>query len=246
VCNPEEEQMSDLEQAVTAGLERDRSLVRGRQMVIEPAAPTACDTCPWRIRNHLAPPLHKGRRTPATFYTPEARARMWSHWSEDGAGLAGGYRPGCHHQRDEGIERWCAGGDSILQRELLRWWVAGRSRHTFATLTGLEAIHQVLGAVLGVFIGFDHDGHITDDDGTVVRIDLGAGTADVVEPRFDGQPLTLEHVARLAHPGVADPSVGCEATGLPTAAERATWRRLNLGAGWRTGPGRGRTIGIAR
>jgi hypothetical protein len=134
--------------------------------------------------------------------------------------------------------RWCAGGDALQQRELARWWLAGRSARAFAALAGADAIRQILAGVVGIFVGHDESGAIVTEGLTLDP------SGECLRPHVHGRPLDLEEVAPLMHPGVADPGIACEATSPLTPEELAEFRRLDLGAGWKDGPGRGTTIGL--
>jgi hypothetical protein len=221
-----------------------RALQAGRTVTIAPAAARACETCPWRIANQETPPLDDPKAvSDASYYTAEGRRVMWESWL-DGGSVRDGCRLICHRAATPTESRWCAGGDGLQQRLLLRWWRDGQNVLDVGPLSGLEAIYQVLAIVVGVFSGETRFGG--EDDVERLGIDFADERLERAELTLDGVQLTLEQVARLAHPCVRDEGVGYPEMMEPlTAGELAWLAALAAGSDWRTGPGRGTVVGMA-
>ena len=156
-------------------------------------------------------------------------------------GVGDGCRFGCHRDTTPTCGKWCAGGDGIQQRELLRWYRAGSPADNFGALAGPWALLQVAAAILGRFVqtGME-DGRVwVAADGLGLEVD-----GDMLVVTLDGEALGLGDLAPLAHPAVLDPDLQTEQAPPLGEAERDELRQLGVGTGWHDGPGRGLTVAV--
>jgi hypothetical protein len=203
-----------------------RKQTTGRLCVFEPAAPVPCKTCPWRLENQGGRPDHP-QATLAGFYEPSGRDLLWEAWGKERAGLCDGFRASCHSvNHGMGTDRrWDAGGDALIQRELLRWWERGRHRNDCSPLRGVDAVQHVIATVFSRFDPAD--------------IEM---PGDPVKPRLDGRAVRFKKIVRLCHPGVVNPGIGIPQCAPLKDEEVKRWRRLGIGKDWAEGSGCAYTV----
>jgi hypothetical protein len=185
-----------------------------------------CTKCPWRIENQRNP-LEDNPH----FYTAETRAGMWFDWGPEHQGLADGTqmvchvgayddeaprtvdelgRPGQRLKTESEKLRWCAGGDALQQRALLRWVANGN--HAKPPLRGPQAGRWVVSAMLDV-----PPWEITCSDWTI---------PDTAPWWIKGRQVTFRELVAAAHPAVFDPNIGSEQVPPLSDEERAGYEPL--------------------